>query len=545
MPGLSTSLRAFDPDQLEQIANYWGVQLPDETKESMRLSLELEMLDPMRFQVLFETLPEIAQRALLELRANQGQMSWSAFSFRYGEIPAMGPAKRKKEQPWAFPSSTSELLWYRGLIGRDFLRQGDDLEEKAYLPDEILAMLPESAPTASPLAALQAQRLNLPEPIQDDRILNDLCTLLAALRFDQPKEYLTKTHQDAANWLLLRSLFTAIGVIEPNGEPSDLARSLLEMSRGQALIWVWERWETARGFNEFDFIPNLQIQTAEPILTSGARKVLMDILRAQPPNQWYKLEELVQLIKERFPDFLRAQEQFFSWNVVLSKQPDQPLLGLDSWEHVEGSWIRFVARTMLPLLGLSQAHQPTETSDSTFFHLTPVKSQSFSETQDKEKSDDIKLNSTGKITMTDRSPLMARYQISRFCEWLALTENALSYQLTPRSLSLAQKQGLLPKHLLALLRKYVRDGLPPQLFEAIKRWEAEGEQARIEALVVLRLANAEMLQALRATPASRWLGEALGPTAITIKPGGQEPIRSALAGLGYLSDSSLSEANDA
>ena len=99
------------------------------------MSLELALPDRESFVSLFESLPEEARQALMALKANGGQMSWSAFSLRYGEIRGMGPAKRKKEQPWAFPASVSELLWYRGLIGRDFLRLRDELEEQAYLPD--------------------------------------------------------------------------------------------------------------------------------------------------------------------------------------------------------------------------------------------------------------------------------------------------------------------------------------------------------------------------------------------------------------------------
>ena len=55
-------------------------------------------------------------------------------------------------------------------------------------------------------------------------------------------------------------------------------------------------------------------------------------------------------------------------------------------------------------------------------------------------------------------------------------------------------------------------------------------------MIVLRLADPEMLHALRGSAAGRWLGEALSPTAVTIKPGGQVPVRQALANLGYLSD---------
>lgn len=83
--------------------------------------------------------------------------------------------------------------------------------------------------------------------------------------------------------------------------------------------------------------------------------------------------------------------------------------------------------------------------------------------------------------------------------------------------------------------------MPPALYEAIRRWESSGSQAKIENLLILRVASPEMLQTLRETAAGRWLGEALGPTTVILKPGGQGPVRQALAYLGYLSDYEESE----
>lgn len=197
MPGLAISLRAFDIDQLQEIARFWGLEITGSSKESLRLSLELEMNDPERFQTVFDALSEPAQSALADLKANQDQLSLFSFSQRYGEIRAMGPARRKKEEPWAFPASISEELWYRGLIGRDFLREGDDLEEKIYLPDEFSAILPEPDLSFSTGLELQAQRLILPEPKATTNILNDICSFLASVRFEDQQSQLLKLNKNA------------------------------------------------------------------------------------------------------------------------------------------------------------------------------------------------------------------------------------------------------------------------------------------------------------------------------------------------------------
>jgi hypothetical protein len=48
--------------------------------------------------------------------------------------------------------------------------------------------------------------------------------------------------------------------------------------------------------------------------------------------------------------------------------------------------------------------------------------------------------------------------------------------------------------------------------------------------------SAEVLQALRKSRASRYLGEPIGPAAITIKSGASQKVLAALAELGYLGE---------
>lgn len=146
--------------------------------------------------------------------------------------------------------------------------------------------------------------------------------------------------------------------------------------------------------------------------------------------------------------------------------------------------------------------------------------------------------------MTDRSPRLARYQIARFADWIQVSPISGTYQITPGSLSRAKEQGLLPKHLITLLRKHADGGLPPVLFEAIKRWESDGTQASLQTQTILRLSSPEILQALRESPAAHWLGESLGPTTVIIKPAGEKAVLSALSSLGYLTDTNESENNN-
>jgi hypothetical protein len=138
-------------------------------------------------------------------------------------------------------------------------------------------------------------------------------------------------------------------------------------------------------------------------------------------------------------------------------------------------------------------------------------------------------------------PRTARYQVSRFCEWLTPKGNEHSYQITPASLQKAREQGLPAEHLLPLLARHSRSGVPPALVKALKRWQSHGIEARLEQRVILKVTSPEVLKALRKSRAARFLGEALGPSAVIVKAGAQPRVLAALAELGYLAEGEAPE----
>ena len=93
-------------------------------------------------------------------------------------------------------------------------------------------------------------------------------------------------------------------------------------------------------------------------------------------------------------------------------------------------------------------------------------------------------------------------------------EDEYRYTITPSSLKKAAEQGLKVEHLLVLLAKHSSGGIPPVLVKALKRWEANGTEARVQTQVVLRVSRPEVLEELRKSKAARFLGEMLGPTTV-------------------------------
>jgi hypothetical protein len=100
----------------------------------------------------------------------------------------------------------------------------------------------------------------------------------------------------------------------------------------------------------------------------------------------------------------------------------------------------------------------------------------------------------------------------------------------------AGEQGLKVSQLLNLLAKNATAEIPPTFVKALKRWELNGAEARVEVQTILRVSKPEVLEELRKSKAGRFLGEMLGPVTVVVKPGAQSKILAALAELGLLAE---------
>jgi hypothetical protein len=151
------------------------------------------------------------------------------------------------------------------------------------------------------------------------------------------------------------------------------------------------------------------------------------------------------------------------------------------------------------------------------------------------EQDSLIVRSDARISARRLVPRRARYQLARFCEWVKETPDEYQYQISSISLKQARQQGLTVSQLVTLINRYAK-AVPPSLIKALERWDKKGSEARLEKLLILRVASVEVLQALRNSRANRFLGEPLGPTTIAIKEGATQKVLGALAELGYLGE---------
>jgi hypothetical protein len=265
MPTLAKSLQLRDLGFFRLVAEWWGIELQAPDAESALDKLIPQMLDADLLSEVVETLPEEARAALEDLCQNQGRLPWALFHRRYGPLREMGPGRRDREHPDRHPVSPVEVLWYRGLVFRAFFDTPSGPEEFAYIPDDLLALLPPAhAETPSPLGRPASPTECTHLLPTNDLILDHATTLLAAWRLGlQPEELSAVVQGWDISVEFLKALLSAAGVLDEDGLPQpEATRAFLEAPRGEALASLAQTWLHSQTINDLRLIPHLQAEGA-------------------------------------------------------------------------------------------------------------------------------------------------------------------------------------------------------------------------------------------------------------------------------------------
>lgn len=545
MPNLLFTLQEHDLGFLKIVAAAWGIELNAPDAATAQTLLAGAMLDRAPLGEVLEALRPEALEALQALMEHGGLMSWSLFCRRFGELRRVGPARRDRERPDQNPASATEALWYRGLIGKDFFDIPPEPQEYAYIPDDLIELMPAlGAPADVPLGRA-ASPVESAHPLPaGDRILDHACTLLAALRLN-----LDPAGLDGSAWGIplnaLQGLLQAAGLIDERGAPApEAARSFLEASRAEALAQLAQAWQHSHSFNELRLLPGLKFEGEWQNRPYEARQATLEMLSRLPQDAWWSLPAFVAAVHQRRPDFQRTAGDYEAW-FIRKEGSEVYLSGPASWNEVDGALLRLIISGPLHWLGLFDLASPSAGEAPTAFRPSGWAAALWHGNPPAGLPDEnrpIRAAAGGRLLAPALAPRSVRYQLARFCEWEGETGDEYHYRLTPASLERAAEQGLRPAHLATLLRRYAAGPLPPELFTALERWEKFGAQAKIEPSTLLRVKSPEVLEALRKTRSARFLGETLNPTTAIIRPGGEQAVRSALAECGYLADALITGA---
>lgn len=542
MPELAHTLQGHDLGFLKMVAGLWGIELEAPDAHSALPALARALLQPALAQEVIEGLPEAAQAALRDLIENEGRLPWPLFARRYGEVRAMGAARRDRERPDLRPASPAEMLWYRALVGQAFLNLAPEPQEYAYIPEDLVALIRLPAGDGNAIYGRPASPGECAHPIAaDDSILDHACTLLAGLRMG-----LTEEKIPAEGWKMplaaLQQLLASADLLDSRHMPRpEPVRAFLEAPRGEALASLVKNWQSSARFNELRLLPGLEFEgdwANDPLL---ARQAILDLLSHLPQNTWWSLAAFVNDVREKAPDFQRPAGDYDSWFIRRSGSA-QFLRGFGAWDEVDGALIRYLICGPLHWLGLLDLAASGPGGPASAFRTSAWANDLWVGQPPAglgQENQPVQVSTTGIIRVGRLAPRAVRYQIARSGSWLAEEHGEYRYRITPEALESARKQGLRSTALVSLLRKHSSAPLPPLLLKALERWEQAGCQARLETVSLLRVSDPQVLAALRKTQAARYLVEELSATAVIIRPGSAERILNALAEIGYLGEATI------
>jgi hypothetical protein len=558
MPDLSQSLKRNDLSYLQIVAGLWGLELEALNAGQALEKLTSALLDPTLVQEIVESLPADARLALDDLLQNQGRLSWSMFSRRYGLVREMGPGRRDRDRPYLKPVSPAEILWYRALVARAFFDTATGPQEFAYIPDDLVGLIPPgggAAPSWLGRAATPAERASL-IPISD-RLLDHACTLLAALRLGFIQEDIADLWTTIKAFpsfkgltpTALQTLLAAAGLLDDKGVPRpEPARIFLEASRSEAMTQLFISWLESPVFDELHLVPGLQVEGELEHDPVRPRKLILNFLSTIPgltageERPFWSLPAFLEAVHYSHPDFLRPTGDYDSW-FIRDSMSGEFIRGFEHWYDVEGAFIRYLLTGPLHWLGILDLAAPDPKGAVSAFRFSTWSAELLSGKAPPgllAEQEAVLARSEARLRVPRLAPRAVRYQLARFCVWEGEQDDIYRYRITPFSLERAKQQGLTLTHLLSLLRRYARP-VPPGLIKALERWEQKGTEARFQHLVVLRLASPDLLNTLRTSRVARFLGDPLGPTAVVVQPGAVEKVLAFLAELGYLGEVELDE----
>jgi hypothetical protein len=536
MPDLIHSLLKQDIGHLRIIAEFWGLELEATDVDSAREELSASLLDLDLLAELLDSLSPQADSALHDLVSAGGRIPWQAFTRKYGDIREMGAGKRDRERPHLKPASTAEILFYRGLLARAFFETEKGPQEFAYIPDDLLELIQtkeesealsqskggntDEVQTQAALGRPASPGERGKEILADDSILDEATTTLAALRMGR------------SNWqfdVRLSALLTSANLIKKNTIQTEAVKAFLEASRKDALKMLCDAWLESTTFNELKLMPGIVCEGEWTNQPQETREFLLHLLDALPEGKWWSLNSFVREVKIKYADFQRPAGDYDSW-FIKRESDGQYLRGFSYWDQVDGALIKYFITGILHWLGQVDLSLADGAVEPTAFRFAEHAIRN-TLTEDKK----LHISSQGKITAPRLSPRVVRYQISRFGEWEEQKNDDYKYRLTPHSLSKAKEQGLKIEHLLSLLAKHSA-GIPPSLVKALKRWEVNGTEARVQTQVILKVSKPEVLEEMRRSKAAKFLGEVLSPTTVIVKSGAIQKVMEALTELGLLAE---------
>ena len=310
LPDLRRVLLDHDLGLLRLMAELWGQELVSGNLREAQEELAGRLLQPEAVAAVVASL-EPPARAALESLARDGRQPLAQFTRRYGELRAMGPARRERERPWLIAPSLSETLWYRALAANAFFDDGRGPQEFIFIPADLRPLInvahggeahggpSAGTPPGEPALAVPAASDAAPEAVADDAVTVLAYLQVASVRLEaglvpaRHREALARFLRQPATLDFILSLLQGLGLCQsapPNGplklEPRQV-QPFLQAARSERVRRLASAWRDSRDWNDLLHLPGLlfegQAWRNDP---ATARQTILALLAGVPAGPW-------------------------------------------------------------------------------------------------------------------------------------------------------------------------------------------------------------------------------------------------------------------
>jgi len=546
MPTISETIQDYEIDQIEMIAEQWGIEDDIDSHKNIKKQM-VKILDNRNlFLEVICTLPVREQSALQFILDEGEKIPAAQFTRTYGVIREMGAAVREKERPDRSPISVAENLFYKGIIGLSFFNEGDDVKEYIFLPEEFTKFLKSIRDDPSRIVTPPTlSEKNVSHVIStSDKLLDQICSLLAALRGSIP-------HNEFSRFIplprihFLSALLQTQGVIDKDSSILDTSKfkDFLTSERSTAFSNICFSWMEDGLINELKLLPNIIFEGKWKNDPKKTRKNLLEIITKLPLKKWCRISDFIDWMYHRHPDFQRSGGDYETW-FIKDTANDEYINGFENWYHVEGKLLRFFLTSPLFWMGILDLAVVEEGAQPFAFKKSDWADKLLEKKPVEYNTHEISefiLRKNGAILLPINTQRELHYQIARFCVWKEIQRKHYRYKISPAAIRRAKTQHISTGQIKTLFQKYAKKPIPRNILTALNRWDKKQSQIHLEKLILIRVVSPDILDQIEKSPAKRYISERINATTAVTTPKDINRLEDALIEIGYFADISHEE----
>ena len=529
---------------LPVIASFWlRLQTMPNYEELIRILCE-RMLDPVYVKKMLDNPGnQDLTEPLKFLIDSRGQSTLTAFESVYGSLRVAGTEKILREKLWQNPVSTTERLWFRGLIFLETRFIDGELRDCFIIPDDLLDILKNMIPNKSLENKTENQlavRPAIPSETaflsnRDDNLIDNVCIASALFRDGRPLVFPGLEYPESYI-RFMKMLIREAHFFDDISENNEKIRNFLIQNRAVSKIELIRYWRNSETYNEINETNEINVLSSPAFKKSDPRNKIINYLYEVYPDTWISINGFIEAIKKIQPDFLRGS--FDEEHGLLTDADGNDLSGLGSWFQLEGAYINFLLQGPLRWLGIVQlAFEDKAMEKPSAFRISKEMLFFLIESEQETISEEIKIkpnlesafptiSKDGAITNTAKVPRYFRYMALRYSDLEKIQKDTCIYRITPLSLANAEKSGLSKLSLLKLLQRFSNNKVPPSLKNMLSSNEGVSVPATIYSGIILTVPDKEVLDELMSVSRfDKWILQQINPTSVLIEKKGIPEIR--------------------